>query len=166
MHTAHPPEARARLGAHRPQAGSNHAASRTQVTVVTLFTEAGPPRYTLSARRYLRQVGARDAKSLYRERRRDDSAALEPMGVTWVHAGLTEALYRLRPHSPGPPRWARLLPELAHIYPLYRRDIISGRIAPADGGTLHGVREVIQRLAYPGPVLAGASVLRSGVTLG
>jgi LmbE family N-acetylglucosaminyl deacetylase len=129
-----------------------HAASRTQVTVATLFTEAGPPPHTLSARRNLRQVRARDAKSLYRQRRMEDRAALEPMGVTWVHAGLTEALYRLRPHPPGPPRWARLLPELAHIYPLYRRDIISGCVAPADAGTLHSVRDVIQRLACPGPV--------------
>ena len=43
-----------------------HAARRIPVTVATLFTEAGPPPYTLSARRYLRQVGAGDAESLYR----------------------------------------------------------------------------------------------------
>ncbi len=42
---------------------------------------------------------------------------------------------------------------VVHIYPLYRRDIISGRIAPADAGTLHGVSDVIQRLACPGPGL-------------
>jgi LmbE family N-acetylglucosaminyl deacetylase len=130
-----------------------YAARYIPVTVATLFTEAPPPPYTLSARRYLRQVGAGDAESLYRQRRAEDRAALEPMGVSWVHAGLTEALYRLRPRPGGPSRWARLLPELGHIYPLYRRDIISGRIAPADGGTLHGVSDVIRRLACPGPGL-------------
>ena len=38
-----------------------HACQTIPVTVATLFTEAGPPPYTLSARRYLHQVGARDA---------------------------------------------------------------------------------------------------------
>ena len=85
-----------------------HAAKRTPVTVVTLFTEAGPPPYTLSARRYLRQVGAEDAESLYRQRRAEDRAALEPMGITWVHAGLTEALYRRRPGSGSRAWWVAL----------------------------------------------------------
>ena len=35
-----------------------YACSRTPVTVVTLFTAANSPPYTLSARRYLDQVGA------------------------------------------------------------------------------------------------------------
>ena len=34
-----------------------YACRRTPVTVATLFTEAGSPPYTLSARRYLGQVG-------------------------------------------------------------------------------------------------------------
>jgi LmbE family N-acetylglucosaminyl deacetylase len=131
----------------------SYAAGRTPVTVATLFTEAGPPPYTLSARRYLRQVGARDPRSLYHERRAEDRAALEPMGVTWVHAGLTEALYRLRPHRGCPSRWARLLPELAHIYPIYQLNVISGRVAPADAVMLHRVQDVIQQLAGQGPKL-------------
>ena len=42
-----------------------HACQTIPVTVATLFTEAGPPPYTLSTRRYLHQVGARDAPALY-----------------------------------------------------------------------------------------------------
>jgi len=130
-----------------------HAARRTSVTVATLFTEAGQAPYTLSARRYLHQVGARNAQTLYEQRRAEDRAALEPIGITCVHAGLTEALFRRRPH---PGRWsllARLLPELEHTYPVYRTHITSGHVAAADVGTLRAVCEVIQRLAGSGPNL-------------
>ena len=45
----------------------------------------------------------------------------------------------------------RLMPELAHIYPVYRLHITSGRIAAADVGTLRDACAVIQRLTASGP---------------
>src|SRR5208282_448743 len=90
-----------------------HAARRTSVTVATLFTEAGRRPYTLSARRYLHQVGARNAQELYERRRAEDRAALEPIGIKCLHAGLTEALFRRRPDLGGRSPLARLVPELA-----------------------------------------------------
>jgi LmbE family N-acetylglucosaminyl deacetylase len=137
-----------------------YAASRTAVTVITLFTEAGQPPHTLSARRYLKQVGARDAQSLYRRRRAEDRAALESIGITCVHAGLPEALFRRRPQRRLWAPFARLLPELTHIYPVYRRHITAGRIAAADAGTLHDVCDIVTRAAGSGPsvVLAPLAV--------
>ena len=73
------------------------------------------------------------------------------MGVTWVHAGLTEALFRRRLTRMAV-EVGRLLPELAHIYPVYRVHIISGRIAPADAGTL-GCARHRRADARPGPAL-------------
>jgi LmbE family N-acetylglucosaminyl deacetylase len=128
-----------------------HAARHTSVTVATLFTESGEPPYTLSARRYLQQMGARSAQVLYQQRRSEDHAAWKPFGITCVHAGLTDALFRRRTH-PGPwPLRARLLPELAHVYPTYRLHIVAGQIAAADAGTLRDVCDVIQRLAGSSP---------------
>jgi LmbE family N-acetylglucosaminyl deacetylase len=128
-----------------------YAAGRTSVTVLTLFTEAGQPPHTLSARQYLRQVGAKSAQTLYRDRRAEDLVALEALGITCVHAGLTEALFRRRPQRR---RWApltRLLPETAHIYPFYRWHITSGRIADSDIGTLHDVCDIVTHTASDGP---------------
>jgi len=124
------------------------AAKQTAVTVVTLFTEAGPPPYTLSARRYLRQTGARDAAALYRERRAEDQAALESLGVGWAHAGLIEAQHRRRKMSPGHGTWwEAILPELVHTYPVYRLHVTSGRLAAADKGILRAAIAVVRRLA-------------------
>lgn len=130
-----------------------YACSRTPVTVVTLFTAANSPPYTLSARRYLGQVGLADAEAVYRHRRTEDRAALEPMGVSCVHAGLTEALFRRLPHMGWRSMWSLLVPELAHIYPVYRLHITSGRIAPADAGTLKDARDIVERMIRPGPAL-------------
>jgi LmbE family N-acetylglucosaminyl deacetylase len=130
-----------------------HAAKHTSVTVATFFTEAGQPPYTLSARQYLRQVGERDAQALYRQRRAEDRAVLEPAGIVCLHFGLTDALFRRRPQAGRRSLWARLLPELVHIYPTYRVHITSGRIAAADAGTLREVSHIIQRLASSGPNL-------------
>lgn len=130
-----------------------YAAARTSVTVATLFTEAGRPPYTLSARRYLHQVGADDAETLYRQRRAEDRAALEPMAISCVHAGLTEAQFRRRPGPGGRPWFTAVLPELAHIYPVYRLHVTSGRIAPTDAGTLREAAGFIQRMAGRGPNL-------------
>jgi LmbE family N-acetylglucosaminyl deacetylase len=127
-----------------------HAASYTSVTALTLFTEGGGPPYTMSARRYLRQVGARDAEEIYRQRQAEDRAALEPLGITCVHAGLTEALFRRRPASRSRSRLASLLPELNHTYPTFRAHVTAGRIAAADAGTLHEAREAIRRVAGSG----------------
>jgi LmbE family N-acetylglucosaminyl deacetylase len=120
-----------------------YAAGRTSVTVLTLFTEAGQPPHTLSARQYLRQVGAKSAQALYRQRRAEDLAALEPLGITCVHAGLTEALFRRRPqHRPWAPL-TRLLPELAHVYPTYRWHISGGRVADSDSHTLQEACDIV-----------------------
>jgi LmbE family N-acetylglucosaminyl deacetylase len=120
-----------------------YAVSRAPVTVVTFFTEGGQAPYTRSARRYLRRVGARDAEAVYQWRRAEDRAALEPLGITCVHAGLTEALFRRRPANQSQAR-------VSHVYPFYRAYVTSGRIVSADAGTLREVREVIHRVAGSG----------------
>jgi LmbE family N-acetylglucosaminyl deacetylase len=130
-----------------------HACQTIPVTVATLFTEAGPPPYTLSARRYLHQVGAKDAAALYRQRREEDRAALQPLGITCVHAGLVDAPFRRQPGNEAGSWWVRLMPELAHIYPIYRLNITSGRIAAADAGTLSAAASLIHRLAAAGHAL-------------
>lgn len=139
------------------------AAPRLPVTVVTLFTEAGPPPYTLSARRYLRQAGASDAQALYRERRDEDQAALESLGVGWAHAGLTEAQHRRRKMADGQGTWrAALLPELVHTYPVYRLHVTSGRLAPDDAGTLRAAIAFVRWLAGRRPALVLAPLAVGG----
>jgi LmbE family N-acetylglucosaminyl deacetylase len=139
-----------------------YASARTPVTLATVFTEGGRPPYTLSARQFLRQVGAADAEQLYRARRAEDRRLLASMGVVCHHAGLTDALFRRKPETPHGGRWraSRSLPELLHIYPTYRLHISSGRIADHDADTLRRVCQLIETLlsGRSGLVLAPGGV--------
>lgn len=135
-----------------------HATAYTEVSVLTLFTEGRPPPYTLSARRYLHHVGAPDAETLYVQRRAEDRAVLARLGAACFHAGLTEALFRLRPQAGLRSPAVRLLPELAHLYPVYRVHITSGRLVAGDAGTVAAAREAVQQLAGPALVLAPLGV--------
>ncbi|MDH6137103.1 LmbE family N-acetylglucosaminyl deacetylase [Kitasatospora sp. MAA4] len=130
-------------------------ASRTApVTVVTFFTEAGPPPHTLSAMRYLHQVGERDAARHYAARRAEDIHVMTHLAVDWRHLGLTEGLFRRRPATtPVRSRLHRALPECGHIYPTYRLHLARGRIADQDEATLHAATAAVARLAAEGPAL-------------
>jgi LmbE family N-acetylglucosaminyl deacetylase len=138
-----------------------YAVSRTAVTVVTFFTEPGQAPHTRQARRYLHQAGGRDADAVFSSLRAQDRAALEPLGITCVHAGLTDALFRRRAR-PGRSRPARLLPELGRRYLSRRPHATSGRIASADAGTLRETREIIQRVAGSGASLVLAPLAVGG----
>lgn len=126
-------------------------ADRTAVTVMTVFTEAAPPPYTLSARQFLRQTGAVDAEELYTARRAEDSAVLGRLGVARFHAGFVDGLFR---RDAEPARWrrraARLLPELGHVYPTYRLHLARGRVAPRDAETVRRVTDTVRELLAPG----------------
>jgi hypothetical protein len=58
---------------------------------------------------------------------------LEDLGVSHLHLGIADALYRQRKlGSPAARHLGRLLPELMHRYPTYRFDIAKGRVARGD----------------------------------
>jgi LmbE family N-acetylglucosaminyl deacetylase len=108
-------------------------APRSEVTVATVFTAAGPAPHTFAARSFLRQCSASDANALFAARRAEDRTVLNGLGVECVHLGMTDALFR--PREWGTPIIRRLvarLPELTHRYPTYRFDIARGRVSRGD----------------------------------
>lgn len=102
------------------------------VTVVTLFTAAGPPPHTYAARSFLRQCVVPDAAGLFEARRVEDGEVLTSLGAEWRHLGVLDALFRTRRLPARLDGAARLLPELGHRYPTYRYDIAKGRVSRAD----------------------------------
>jgi LmbE family N-acetylglucosaminyl deacetylase len=126
----------------------NHARKETPTTVVTFFTEGGAPPYTYSARRYLRQTRDRHANSLFVARRAEDEAVLGGVGISYVHVGLTEILFRrrTRPLLNQLPGATRLIPELSYLYPTYRLNVIRGGISPDDVSTIRRIIDTIDHL--------------------
>lgn len=126
-------------------------AAQGNVSVVTVFTEAAPPPHTLAARSFLRQCGAHDAEDLYRQRRAEDRAALERLGVRHVHLGKRDALFRARQPGRLATSAGRLLPELTHRYPTYRFDIARGRVSREDRRCLPRLCAELSRALGPNP---------------
>jgi LmbE family N-acetylglucosaminyl deacetylase len=109
-----------------------YLAHRCDVTVVTVFTEAAPPPWSLPVRRRLRAVGM-DAETLYAYRRAEDAAVLAEIGAAAVHLGLRDAPYRRSGEgAAGPPRRWRCPTYMT--YPIVRFNAARGRIARADAG--------------------------------
>ncbi|MFK4100565.1 PIG-L deacetylase family protein [Streptomyces sp. NPDC019531] len=145
-----------------------HARQHVPVTVVTLFTTGAPPPYTLSARRFLRMAGMRDAEELYAARRAEDREVLTSMGVTWRHAGLTEGLFRRKTllRTGDTRRPSRLLPERDHVYPTYRGHLAAGRISPHDSDLLRTLTHTVRALAVPDPSGGAGPLLLAPLAIG
>jgi LmbE family N-acetylglucosaminyl deacetylase len=127
----------------------SHARKQMCVTVVTFFTVGGSPPYTRAARSYLRETRDRHSNSLFLSRRAEDQAALDGAGISYVHVGLKEALFRrrTRPLLNRLPWAVRLLPELAYNYPTYRLHVIRGGISPDDISTIRSILDTIDHLS-------------------
>jgi LmbE family N-acetylglucosaminyl deacetylase len=111
-------------------------APRSEIHVVTVFTEITDGPHTRAARSFLRQCGHADATALFAARRDEDRAVLDGMGVTHEHLGVADALFRRRavPRAIAGPvaRLGRVLPEVDHRYPTFRYDIALGRVSRGD----------------------------------
>lgn len=132
------------------------------VVVATVFTEATGRRHGRAARSFLRQcspagdtAGTFSSAALFAARRAEDLEVVGRAGALPVHLGYVDALFRRRSWSTG---WwgghlARILPDLAHVYPTHRFDIARGRISAADADTIARVRDdlagLIDRLEPP-----------------
>ena len=122
----------------------------------------------------MRTCGNDDAQELYRLRRNEDSMALEALGASWVHLGLTDALFRrahpLRDASPcdrasevavkaetaptGLGHETRLRLRHRALYPTYHLDLAKGRIATSDRDLVGTLACSISRLTEaPGSVV-------------
>lgn len=151
--------------------------ARAPVTVVTLFSAAGPPPHTRAARTFLRQCAsgsrspvsgdhgsaraASDAAALFAARRAEDVAVLDGLGVRHVHLGHPDALFRRRRDPSGLlARAGRVLPELAHRYPTFRFDIDRGRVSRGDDALRERLAAEVADLARDAAVFAPLGVGR------
>ncbi len=124
-----------------------HLAPKTEVTIITVFTEASFPPHTLSAKAFLRQCNCQNALTLFSARRAEDITACQALKINFLHLGFADASFRKKKEKS---RIAKILsgfiPELGHIYPIYRTDIVSEKIAEKDKNTLLEIEKKLQAI--------------------
>ncbi|MBM2817805.1 MAG: hypothetical protein HW401_395 [Parcubacteria group bacterium] len=122
---------------------------KTDVTIVTIFTNCESSRPTLSMKKFLNINGyPNNQEDLFSVRRKEDIRACQSARIKFIHLGFTDALWRKK-IKPG--LISRILgsifPEFIHLYPFYRFNIISGAPAKGDSITIGNVKESLLNLA-------------------
>jgi LmbE family N-acetylglucosaminyl deacetylase len=129
----------------------SHLARTCPVTVLTVFSSASPPaRSGLAARKTLRDLQVADPEVLFAQRRAEDIAVLGEAGASWIHLGLTDALFR-RVGETGTDRKGGG----RAAYPTFRFDAARGRIAGSDAGLAGDVGALVREAA----AATGATIL-------
>lgn len=137
--------------------------ARTRLILSTVFTEASMPPYTLSAKVLLKKMGGFEgAAELFKVRRSEDKRACEALGADFQHLGLTDAAFRKKKNEFIFVKYlSGIIPEISHIYPVYRFHIVSGKIAPKDRVSLIETEIKLKKLAKifkPGVVFCPAGI--------
>lgn len=128
-------------------------AGKTSVTVATLFTKAGFPPYTQSAKMHLKHSGysAASAEDLVSIRKQEDIRVCESIGINYKHLEFTDAMWRRKANTGFIGKLLKnIFPEINHLYPFYRFNVISGKLAKGDSGTADGIKNSL--LAFLGEI--------------
>lgn len=117
---------------------------KTSVTIATLFTKAGAPPYTQSAKMHLRHSGyaVASAEDLISMRKQEDLRVCKMAGVNFQHLGFTDAMWRKKSRiSLIGKIFSNIFPEINHLYPFYKFNVISGKPAKEDSATVNSIKD-------------------------
>lgn len=96
---------------------------KANMVVVNVFTKAHKGPYTISAKKFLKDAGYKDAVDMFAARQKEDKAALSGIKVRVINLGLQDALFRRKNKVSV---LGKILPEIDHIYPTYRWHVVKG----------------------------------------
>jgi LmbE family N-acetylglucosaminyl deacetylase len=119
--------------------------NKSDVTVVNVFTKADTQPYTLSAKRYLFYCGAKDAVTLFEKRKKEDAQVLSGQ-VKVINLDFVDAQWRKRKTNIFLKGLATFIPELVHTYPIYRLNIISGKVSEHDTSLITSLSDKLEQL--------------------
>lgn len=129
-------------------------ASKTDVTVATVFTHAQTRLQNASIRRFLRSSGYHNSEKLYVDRREEDRAIHALIGVKTVHLGFTDALYRLKPSVGTFERLVgKIIPDILFVYPVFSWQLKIGKMRRCDEHIVDDVTSAVKKLAGKKTVL-------------
>ena len=119
-------------------------AGTKETCIITIFTDAGGHKPTLSAKRFLKLSGTNNARSHFDKRRNEDILATKYLGAKHAHLEFEDGSFR---RKNAPKNWlARILPEFEHIYPTYRWHLIRSKVAESDQPLIRKVAKSIRDL--------------------
>lgn len=113
----------------------SYLSDKTEVVAITVFTEAGEDKHSLSAISYAKQCGYSEEKfpEFFEARRREDKELFESYGIKVKHLGFLDALWRPKQELNFKEKLASFfLNDFRYIYPTHKWHISKGKIHDAD----------------------------------
>ncbi len=96
-----------------------YLSNRTNVTLVTVFTNPGPKPYSLLVWKFMRECGFTDADKLFDQRREEDQAICKKLYIKYMHLGFTDGAWRKSGHASKIIQLTgKLIPDALSLYPL------------------------------------------------
>lgn len=119
-------------------------AGKTNVMITTLFTKAGSLPYTLSAKMHLKHSGysVTSAEDLVSIRKQEDIRVCKMAGVNFKHLEFIDAMWRKKKKIGLMGKlFKNIFPEINHLYPFYRFNVISGKPAKGDSSITDAIKD-------------------------
>ena len=118
-------------------------AGKTEVTIATIFTKAETSQHTLSAKNFLKISGYKGASmELFYIRKKEDILACKMAGVNFKHLEFTDALWRKKEKMGLLGKaFKNIFPEINHLYPFYRFNVISGKVVKEDSAAISTIKD-------------------------
>ena len=118
-------------------------AGKTEVTIATIFTKAETSQHTLSAKNFLKISGHKGASmEFFYIRKKEDILACKMAGVNFKHLEFTDALWRKKEKMGLLGKaFKNIFPEINHLYPFYRFNIISGKVVKEDSAAISTIKD-------------------------
>lgn len=123
----------------------HYLSKKTKVVVINVFTESSDEKQTLSAWKFIKDMGYEKPSALFKERLAEDKKAFESMGIEPIYLGFSDALWRKKNGFVAKSLGA-IISEFAHVYPTYRFHMMSGKVAKADNITKTDVTKRIKKI--------------------
>jgi len=119
-----------------------------KIVNITVFTMSSELKDSLSVKAFLKQCGYNQAKNLYIDRISEDKAAFSKLNADSYHLGQIDALWRPLPKPNAFQKLlSKLLPEFLYTYPIYRVNVVSGKVSKNDKITIENIESQIKNIA-------------------
>ncbi|KKQ50791.1 MAG: hypothetical protein US67_C0001G0024 [Candidatus Woesebacteria bacterium GW2011_GWD1_38_10] len=124
----------------------SYLSNKTEVKVINVFNGIGKPPYTLSGNVFVKRSGCKSVKDLCDKRHLEDASVFKEMGVDMINLNFDDALWRKKPIIKTHERIiGKVLPEILHIYPIYRTSIAHGQIKKSDESNLGKIEKALRK---------------------
>ncbi len=124
-----------------------YLSKKTKVSIINVFNGMGEKPYTLSTKAFFKQCGFLNSHSLEEQRCREDSYVADKLGINLFNLNFNDALLRKKDIKNKVFKYiGSLLPELLHVYPIYRIHIKNGKISVFDSILIKSFKDKIREI--------------------